>query len=423
MTEQLAISIKNKLTLVQVTTVPITLYMFFSGQIAFLSRRGFEFIGVSSPGAELDEFSRTEGVPVHAVPMTRGISPAADLISLIRLWRLFRRIQPDIVHGSTAKAGLLSMVAATLAGVPIRVYTLHGLMIEIREGVARKLLKGMEWIACHCAGQVLAVSRSVADTVVSEGLCPSHKIKILANGSANGVDAEKKYNPKRIDEADRNLYRQELNLGSGAIVIGYVGRLVRDKGIVELASAWTRLRNQSEDTYLLMIGPPESHNPVPPDVLNGLRQDLRVRMIDFVPKEEMPHYYAIMDMVVLPTYREGLPTVVLEASAMGLPVVASEVTGCVDAVLDGVTGTLVAPRDIESLTTAVHTYLENPELRQTHGRAGRERMLREFKPVLIWEALYEEYTCQLQKKGLAVPAFGTGWRTTADSQSAAGRQP
>jgi len=395
------------LRLVQVTTVPLTLQNLFKGQVAYLKGRGFEVIGVSSPGEGLGDWSRREATAVHAVPMVRGISPAADLIALLRLWRLFLRIKPAIVHGSTAKAGVLSMIAATLARVPVRIYTLRGVMMEIRTGPAQKLLKGMEWIACGLADRVLAVSKSVADAVVEEGLCSPTKIRVLVNGSSNGVDARVRFNPARMDPRDRRRLRAKLGVSGDGIVVGFVGRIVRDKGIAELASAWMRIRDQYENAHLLILGPREPQDPVPAEVLEGLTSDSRVITIDLVPNEEMPQYYGAMDMLVLPSYREGFPNVVLEAAAMELPVVAARVTGCVDAVVDGVTGILVPPKDSGSLAAAMRIYLGDPPLRTMHGKAGREQVVRKFRPEPIWEALYDEYLAQIRKKGLPVPRTGS----------------
>jgi len=392
---------ERKPKLILVTTVGLTLRSFFQGQITYLKNKGFEVIAVSSGGPDLEEFARREQLPVHAITMTRGISPLADLIAAVRLWILFLKIRPVIVHGHTPKAGVLSMLAATFARVPVRFYTLHGVMSEIRRGPARSLLKLMEWTACVLADQALAVSRSVMDGVVLQHLCSERKIKVLECGSCNGIDAVSRFNPANLDQNKKQELRSHFCLDENSIVIGFVGRLVRDKGVVELASAWKRIRNAYDDSRLLMIGPAESHNPVPNGILQELADDDRVIMLDFVANDDMPTYYGIMDIVVLPSYREGFPYVVLEASAMGLPVVAAEVTGCVDAVAEGETGMLVPPRDAQALVEAIRIYIEDPELRMKHGQAGRELVLAHYKPEPIWEALSAEYSLSMGCKGLS----------------------
>lgn len=411
---------EGKPKLVLVTTVAVTLKSFFQGQISYLKNKGFEVIAMSSGGHDLEEFARREQLSVHAITMTRGFSPIGDLMAVIRLWVLFLKIRPAIVHGHTPKAGVFSMIAATFAKVPIKFYTLHGIMAEIRSGFAGSLLKLMERTACGLADRVLAVSRSVMEGVVLQHLCSEHKVEVLEHGSCNGIDAVDRFNPANLDQTRGQDLRSLFCIDKGTIVIGFVGRLVRDKGIVELAYAWKHIRNVYHNSRLLIIGPAEPHNPVPNDILQELSSDDRVIMLDFVPNDDMPAHYGIMDIVVLPSYREGFPYAVLEASAMELPVVATNVTGCVDAVSDGVTGKLVPPRDVQGLVEAIRLYIEDPRLRTKHGQAGRERVLAHFKPEPVWEALYEEYTRQLRKKGIAVPAPDSSWRTAANRQSATG---
>jgi glycosyltransferase involved in cell wall biosynthesis len=391
----------KKPNLILVTTVGLTLRSFFQGQITYLKNKGFEVIAVSSGGPDLEEFARREQLSVHAITMTRGVSPFADLMAAVRLWMLFLNIRPIIVHGSTPKAGVLSMLAATFARVPVKVYTLHGVMTEIRGGPIRSLLKLMEWIACALADQVFAVSCSVMDIVVSQRMCPQGKIKVLEQGSCNGIDAVSRFDPANLDQNKKQELRSRFCLDDKAIVIGFVGRLVKDKGVVELASAWKRIRNAYSHSRLLTIGSAEPHNPFPNDILEELDGDDRVIMIDSVANDEMPYYYGIMNIVVLPSYREGFPYVVLEASAMGLPIVATRVTGCTDAVMDGVTGTLVPPRDIQAMVEAISLYVEDPGLRLKHGQAGRKRVLAHFKPEPIWDALSAEYLLHMSRKGLA----------------------
>ena len=404
----------EKPKLILVTTVGLTLRSFFQGQITYLKNKGFEVIAVSSGGHDLEAFARKEQTPVHAITMTRGFSPLADLVAVIRLWMLFLKIRPVIVHGHTPKAGVLSMVAATFARVPVKFYTLHGIMVEIRGGFARSILKLMERTACALADRVLAVSHSVMDGVVFQHLCSEQKIKVLEHGSCNGIDAVSRFNPANLDQNKRQELRSHFCLDENTIVIGFVGRLVKDKGVVELASAWKRIRNAYSHSRLLTIGPAEPHNPVPNGILQELANDDRVIMLDFVANDDMPTYYGIMDIVVLPSYREGFPYVVLEASAMGLPIVATRVTGCTDAVTDGVTGTLVPPRDIQDMVEAISLYVEDPELRIKHGQAGRKLVLAQFKPEPIWDALSAEYLLHMCRKGLAFSPISQSEPTAKD---------
>lgn len=375
------------------------------GQIRYMRDKGFDVSVVSGPGVELD-FLSSEGIPVHPIKLTRGLSPLGDLRALVSLCRLFVRLKPIIVHGSTAKGGPLSMIAAAVAKTPVRVYTLRGLIIQLGSGVMNKMFRSLEWLACRCSSQVLAVSRSVADIMVQQKLCKPYKIKVLENGSSMGVDAENRFNPELVPNPDTNGLRKQLGIPAGATVLGFVGRVVRDKGVVELAGAWRQLRLEYDDIFLLMIGPAEPQDPVPTDVLHELRTDPRIVIVDFAQNEDMPKYYRIMDLVILPTYREGFPNVALEAAAMELPVLASRVTGCVDAVVDGVTGTLAPARDPVALENAIRGYINDEAKRKAHGKAGRQRVISDFRPEMLWEAQYQEYIRLLGEKGIPCPGSG-----------------
>ena len=381
--------------LVHVTTVPGSL-TFFHGQVGYLKARGVDVWALSSPGEELDKFAAREGVSVHGLEMPRRITPLRDLATTARVWRWLRKVLPDIVNAHTPKGGLLGMVGAWLARVPVRVYHMHGLPLMTATGLKRRLLRWAEKVSCLLAHQVFCVSASLRDAAVAEGLCQPGKIAVLHHGSINGVAAETAFNPALVGVTVRATTRARYGISLDAEVMGFVGRVVGDKGIVELVKAWQTLRAERPDLELLVVGPFESQDPLPPEVENVLRTDSRVHLTGM--DWETPPLYAAMDVVVLPTYREGFPVVPMEAAAMELPVVATEVPGCVDAVQDGVTGTLVPPRDAAALTEAIRRYLVDPELRRKHGRAGRERMLREFRQEDIWAELYAEYTRLLQMR-------------------------
>lgn len=375
------------ITLLHVMTVPQSLG-FLRGQVVFMKQRGFKVHAVTSPGEVLTSFGRSEGVTTHGVYMEREISPIRDLVSLVRLTKLMRDLRPDIVHSHTPKGGLLGMIAAYICRVPIRIYHVRGFRAETETGARRVLLTLTERIACRLAHRVLCVSYSLRKAIVQHKICPSDKILVLLSGSGNGVDATCRFNPKRIPGA-RSEIRRRFGIPDSARVVGFVGRIVRDKGIVELFEAWSELREEFPDLHLLMIGEPEPVDPVPLGLLDRLRGDARVHVAGSV--KDVPSHYAAMDIVVLPTYREGFPNVLLEAAAMELPVVSTRVTGAVDAVVDGVTGTLVAPRDAQALAQAIRAYLHNPGLARSHGLAGRKRVLVHYRPEAIWTAQYDEY--------------------------------
>ncbi len=386
---------EKKIVLFHVTTVPET-FGFFRGQIAFMKERGFEVHAVSFPGVLLDETGVRESIQVHPVVMHRQISPLADLRALYNLCRLFRSYKPAIVHAHTPKGGLLGVLAARLTRVPIVIYGMRGLPFVTAHGLKKTLLCLSEIISCRLSDLVLAVSHAIRKLALSLRFCPKTKIIVLGQGSSNGVDAEGLYNPGRLPAGTREKMRGDLQIPTDSITLGYVGRIVRDKGIVELEEAWQGLRNRFPKLHLLLSGPIEPQDPVPSQVLARLHVDPRVRFTGWV--NYMPAIYESLDILILPTYREGFPNTPLEAAAMELPVVATQVDGCAESVLDGVTGLLVPPQDSRALAEAIERLLLNPVLRKIMGQAGRQRALKDFKPEVLWELLYKQYLDLLNQR-------------------------
>ena len=358
--------------ILHMTTVPVSL-SYLSGHVKHAKRKGFEVHALSSPGELLDDFGRDMQIEVHSTFMPRRITPIGDLGALWRITRIMRRISPTIVDGHSPKGALLAMMAATLCNVPVRVYHMHGLPMETATGLKRHLLRWSERIACKLSHQVFCVSNSLREQAIAERLCPADKIKVIHRGSIDGVEACDRFDPARIGSEGAALLRDRYDIPRDALVIGFVGRIVRDKGLIELVRAWQALRGEFASLHLLIAGPFESQDPIPAEVEAILRKDPRIHLAGEV--KDTPNIYRILDLLLLPTYREGFGTVLLEAAAMEIPVVATRITGCVDAVRDGETGTLVPARNAEALTSAVRAYLRDPELRRLHGLRGRQRVL------------------------------------------------
>jgi glycosyltransferase involved in cell wall biosynthesis len=381
-------------TVVHLTAVPISL-AYVSGHLRSQVEAGYRVHVISSPGPDLEKFCSESGAIAHPVEIPRPIDPVGDLRSLRQIVAKVRRIRPDIVHAHTPKAGLLGMTAARLLRTPVRIYHCHGLRYETTRGATRLLLKAAERVTCGLASKVLTVSPSLQAFMLEEGLCPPAKLAMPLRGSIGGVDAEVRFRP--ASEADRAAARRSLGIPVEARVIGFVGRLVREKGIVELFEAWQRLRRRMVDLHWLVVGPFEEGDPVPRSVASAMRSDPRVHLVGL--SWDTPRFFSAMDVVALPSYREGFPVVVLEAAAMALPVVASRATGCADAVVHGVTGVLVETREDADLETALSGYLEDPALRRAHGEAARARVLRDYRPEELHRAIRDIYEAALASAG------------------------
>lgn len=359
--------------LVHITTVPESL-SFVSGQVRYLRERGWDVEVVSSPGRLLGEYARAMDVPAHAVEMPRAITVTADLDAVARLTDLLLDLGPDVVHAHTPKGGLLGMLAARAALVPVRIYQMRGLLTLTATGARRRLFQAAERTSCTLAHHVICQSESLRAAALAERLVTPGRVSVLGRGG-NGVDALGRFNPDHVSGLD---VRSELGIANDEVVIGFVGRLVRDKGVVELVDAWHLVRAQHARARLLIVGPFEERDAVSPELQRSLREDPRVHLVGFV--RDTPRYYEAMDFLVLPSHREGFPNAPMEAAAMGIPCVTTDATGCVDAVVDEMTGVIVPVGDALALARAMEGYLRDPVRRAEHGAAARARALRDFRP-------------------------------------------
>jgi glycosyltransferase involved in cell wall biosynthesis len=375
---------------------------FLQGQAQFLQQRGFD-VKILCPAGRQGEWEvpRPEGVSIIEVPMEREVVPLQDLVSLWRLWRAMRVLRPSVTNVGTPKAGLLGGFAAWLNRVPCRFYTLHGLRFETTRGLKRRLLMYAERLACLFAHRVVCVSHSVREQAIAFGITSRERTVVFGSGSCNGVDALRfAVTPEMMRRAAG--LRRHLGIPAQAPVALFVGRLTFDKGVPELVQAFLRLRNQFPDLRLLLAGCFEDEDPLPVDIRKYL--DTHPGVISAGPVQDITTYYAIADVVVLPSHREGLPTVILEAQAAGKPVVGASATGIVDVVVDGETGLLFPVGEVPALAEALARLITDKALARKLGRAGQEQVQRNFQQEQIWEALYREYLGILRIKKLPLPS-------------------
>lgn len=340
------------------------------GRLRKLRESGFQVTLVSSPGELLDRTAASEEVESVAIPMRRGMAPMADLVSLVRLWLLLRRLKPDLTEFSTPKAGLLGLIASHLAGVPARVYLLRGLKLETSSGLKRHILLVAERLAARCAQVVLCNSASLRTKAIALGVAPATKLQLLAEGSCNGVDVQR-FSPGASD------VRAELGLSQEAPVVGFVGRLTRDKGLPELIDAFDSILLAEPRTHLLLVGWFDASE-------DALGRDLRARIVSHPRihctgfEVDTAPYYRAMDLMVLPTWREGFPNAVLEAAATGIPVITTESTGSRDSVVPEVTGLLIPPGCPEAICDAVLQLFRDSKRRRRMGEAARAWVLKHY---------------------------------------------
>ena len=372
-----------------ITTAPQTIRTFFVQQIRDLGDAGFDLHAISSPGSDLEACRAELGIPFHAVSMKRGISPLGDCIAIWQLTRKLRKIKPDIVQTHTPKAGLLGMIASVAAGVPIRIYTVNGLVWESVAGWRGVLLRYTDRTAAFLATRVLCVSNSVRKVMLAKRICGPRQAAVLGQGGSHGVDPQK-FDPRRFSREHRQVVRERYGLPSCGLVLGFVGRFVRDKGIETLLEAWRQVRAQLPGAVLFLAGERESSHPIAESLWAEVANDPGITVARAFPGQ-MPEIYSMIDILILPTLREGLPNVLLEAGAMEVPVVATRATGCIDVVVDGETGILVRIGCADELAAAILSLAASEEFRRKLGEEARKHIAVNFSEQTVSARLIDEY--------------------------------
>lgn len=358
------------------------------GQIEYLNRKNkLDVHVVASSGKELSKYPKSK---VHILDMEREIKIYKDIVSLIKMVILMLKERPYIVNSGTPKGGLLGMIGAFITRRPVRIYTVRGLRLETVQGLKYKILYLTEKIAMSCATDIISISESLKDKVIELGLAKEDKIKILGYGSSNGLNFEK-YNLED-NKIDISIKRKIQN----KFVLGFVGRITKDKGITELLETFKNVTKDHEDIVLLIIGSIETGDPISKEELNFIHNTQNIIHINHTTNPVC--YYNNIDLLIFPTHREGFGNVSIEAQALKVPVVTFNVTGAKDTVINNKTGYIVEKGDIATLTNRVNHLIENPDIRKEFGKNGREWVMSTFSNEIIWKDLEKLYNDLLKNK-------------------------
>jgi len=377
----------------RVAAVEYAFQFLLFNQLKDMKRRGYDVSVVCSPGKWIHEVEQYD-ISYHPVPMTRRITPFQDIIAIIRLAAYFKKQKFDIVHTHTPKAGFVGTIAARIARVPIIVHTNHGFYFHEHSPFFKKqLFTWVERVVANNADVVLSLDREDMDTAKKLGIADTKKMKYLGGG----VNLER-FNPKRFSKQNIKTKRRELGIPKGAVVIGIVARLVREKGYFELFKAMKKVLERFPNVVLLSVGfaEPEKSDGFIPAIAK--KYGIAKHAIFLGQRSDVDEIYPVMDVFTLPSWREGIGTSLLEAQAMLLPVVATDVRGCREAVADGKTGILVPHRNSQKLAEALLWMLEHPTEAKNMGKAGRKRIEKEFDQELVFERLNKEYERLIKEK-------------------------
>lgn len=374
--------------IIRITTVPISLKNLLKGQLKYMSAF-YNVVGISSSGNAQRDIKDDEGVDVITIEMTRTIAPFKDLKSLYKLYKVLKKEKPFIVHSHTPKAGTLGMMAAKFAGVPHRLHTIAGLPLIEASGPKRWLLDTVEKITYACATKIYPNSYGLKEIVLKNKYTKSNKLKVIGSGSSNGIDVTH-FSLDNLSQEDVNVLQNKLNLQNKDIVFTFVGRLVADKGINELISAFKKVCATYNNIKLLLVGTFESElDPLHKETLEEIEANNNIISVGW--QTDVRPYFAVSDALVFPSYREGFPNVVMQAGAMSLPSIVTDINGCNEIITNNINGIIIPPKNEDKLYTAILEMIENSEKREQMASKSRDVICKSYKREVIWEALLQEY--------------------------------
>lgn len=372
-----------------VITLESSAEYFIGDQLAYFQKNGdYECHLICSPHPNLENFAKTNGFQAQAVQIERTLSPIKDIKAFFAILKYMRKNDFDVlIAHSFPKACLLSMTAGKLAAIPHRIELAHGALQEGLSGIMKKFVIFSERHNSRLSEVVISVSPSVALRRLQDHIDKSAKQRLLSKGTSNGVDAVNKFNPDIVSEGTVERLKIELGISENDFVVGFCGRLVRDKGIVELLDGFEELkkRHPKKPIKLLIVGKPEQRDALPQHTLDVINDSPDIIFTGRVDYGIIQNYYLPMDVFILPSYREGFPTVVLEASAMERPVVTTRKTGCIDSIVENETGVFV---DIEgtSIADGIEKFFDKNDAERM-GKNGRKWVLENFEHAVVREAM------------------------------------
>lgn len=374
--------------LIRITTIPLSLEKLLEGQLSYMNQE-YEVTAVSAEKERLERYGRDNGVNTFWVEMTRAITPLMDARAVWKLYNYFKKEKPLIVHTHTPKAGIVGMLAAKLAGVPLRLHTVAGLPLMETSGNKRKLLNFVEKLTYSLATKIYPNSRGLRDIILNDGFAPEEKLKVLGKGSSNGIDTAY-FDPSAFVKEDKQKIRQELKIPEKDLVFIFIGRLVSEKGINELVVAFKRLQERKPELSLLLVGPFEKElDPLSEESMQTIEEHPKIFTTGY--QADVRPYFAVSDLLAFPSYREGFPNVVMQAGAMGLASIVSNINGCNEIIVEGKNGMIIPVKDEGALFIAMQLIAQNDDYRIRLASNSREEICKYYERKEFWQILLKEY--------------------------------
>ncbi|MDQ1167508.1 glycosyltransferase family 4 protein [Flavobacterium sp. SORGH_AS_0622] len=379
----------NNQSILHVVNVYFVLPYFFGDQFLYLEKQGYDVHVICSPSENLKQYSEDKKFKYAEINILRSFSIIEDIKSLYNICLYIKKNNIETVVGHTPKGALLAMIAGSIMRVKKRIYFRHGLLYETSKGIKRSILIFAERFTSMCSTKIVCVSPSLAKKSILDKLNNSEKQIVIGKGTCGGIDSLNKFSPTNVDVDFVNNLRVNLNINKEDFVIGFCGRIVKDKGIVELVEAFIKLKSLNKDRKckLLLVGGFEERDPLPLEIVNRIKNDDDIIVSGFI-YENIECYYHLMSVYVLPSYREGFGMSVLEASSMCKPVLTTKVTGCVDSIIDGETGFFV-DNNSNSIYQKLIYLMELNDLSSIQ-KKGRDFVVENFDNRVLWPIIEKQ---------------------------------
>ena len=381
--------------LFRAATVPMYLKYLLKGQMAFMSKNGFNVTMISSDGQELNDVIENEKCAHIIIPLTRKITILKDLKATYNLYKLIRKEKPDIVHTHTPKAGIIGMLASYFAKVPIRLHTVAGLPLMEAIGFKRIILNFVEKVTYKCSTKVFPNSYGLKKIIVKHRFTSENKIKVIGNGSSNGIDTSY-FDPELFSIKDNEYLKTNLGINKTDFVFIFVGRIVSDKGINELVEAFHKICLVKENIKLLLVGPYE-------DELDPLQKKTKLlinnneNIISVGYQNDVRPYFSISNCLVFPSYREGFPNVVMQAGAMRLPSIVSDINGCNEIIENNINGFIIKLKSVNAIYDAMIKITSDKPLFNKLRLSSRYSIKMKYEREVYWGLLLNEYENLIKK--------------------------
>ncbi|WP_462252934.1 glycosyltransferase family 4 protein [Ferruginibacter sp.] len=375
--------------LIRITTVPMALRYLLPGQMQFMQLNGFEVLMISADGAELNDVIKNEECRHIIVPMTRKITPLQDLKCLIQLIKIFKKEKPDIVHSHTPKAGLLGMLAAKISGVKIRIHTVAGMPLMVEKGFKLQLLKFIEKLTYAAANHIWPNSNSLYNYIVDNKFASPAKLNIIGKGSTNGINTQR-FCKEAINENILVEIKNSINYSIQHTYLLCIGRLVTDKGIVELVNVFLSLQKKYGALKLILVGDYEEElDPLPETVMQQIKANANIIHIKWT--QQVEYFMHIANYFVFPSHREGFPNVLLQAGAMELPIICSRIPGNIDIVEDKKTGLIFETANEQQIEKQVEYAINNNAEMCDMAETLMQIIKKDYQRENIWQNILSSY--------------------------------